>query len=388
MYKQLENFRTTVAADRNDTYKVDLPKAGILSFIYLDLLAQQTGTTPFQNVGTGKWRLLDYLTNISVVVNGRASVVSVPADLLQYRAYLAQGITAFNKEREYSNSSQNCRIVIPFGDWMWDKSKGLDMADYDNVELQIKNECATTQWADGNKVTVKLGWMRDHTLPVSKEFYQYELWRSLTTVADKWEYLSLPTGKKIKNIVIQTKSGRNSTTGIDTDYARNVLDEIKLQFKNGQTIVFDDSIEKLWQLNWLDLGFENFVHGAIYHFASRGFDVGIGEVRGAAALAHASGTTVASIIPSREGDQDRTTQQFMSYSADHPTDFLFRGAGYHSCGVFRFGEYGQSEDLLDPSKSGVGDVLLDLHTYNSSDSAGGTNKVALERVATPASLAA
>jgi len=78
----------------------------------------------------------------------------------------------------------------------------------------------------------------------------------------------------------------------------------------------------------------------------------------------------------------------MNYSADHPTDYLFRGAGYQSCGVFRFGEYGQTEDLLDPSVAGQGNVLLDLHTLNDSNAASGTIKVALERVSSPASLAA
>jgi len=388
MYKQIENFRTTVAVDRGDTYKVDLPKAGLLSFAYIDFQAKtQTGGV-FQNVATGKWRPLDYLDNVSLVVNGRANVVSAHASLLQYKAFLDQGIVAFNKEREYSQSNQNVRLLVNLGDYMWDKTKGLDMADYDNVELQIKNSLTSTLFQDETKVTVKLGWMRNHSLPASKEFNQFEEWRTLTTVADKWEYLSLPVGKRIRNIVTQVIPARDTTTGANKTYPRYVLDEMKLQFKNGQVLVFDGSIEDLWHQNWLDLGFEVITHGAIYHFANRYFDVSIGEVRGAAGLAHASSTTVASIIPSREGDQDATTQGLMNYSADHPTDYLFRGAGYQSCGVFRFGEYGQTEDLLDPSVAGQGNVLLDLHTKDDSNAASGTIKVALERVSTPASLAA
>lgn len=387
MYKHVENFRTSVSVDRDDTYKVDLPKAGVLSYIYIDYLARHATGGAFQDVGTGKWRILDFLTNISVVVNGRANVVNASAALLQYKAFLAQGIVAFNKEREYSQSYQNARILIPFGAYMWDKARGLDLADYDNVELQVKNECSSTYWQDYNAVTVKLGWMRDHALPGSKEFFQFEEWRKITTVADKWEYLSLPVGKKIAHIVTQVIPARDTTTGINKTYPRYVLDEMKLQYKNGQILVFDDSIEALWHQNWLDLGFEVFTHGAAYHYANRGFDVSIGEVRGAAALAHASSTTVASVIPSREGDQDATTQQFMSYSADHPTDFLFRGAGYQSCGVFRYGEYGQDEDLLDPGVNAQGNVLLDLHTKNDSNAASGAVTVALDRLSTPASLA-
>ncbi len=388
MYRQIENFRTTVAVDRNDTYKVDLPKAGLLSWLSIDYKATEATGGPFQDVATGKWRILDYLTNISVVVNGRTSIVNVPADLLEFNTYLDNGIVSFDKEREYSQAVHNARLFINFGGWMWDKGRALDLSDYDNVELQVKNECATTQWQDANKVTLKLGWMRDHSLPGNKEFWQYELWRTLTTVADKWEYLTLPTGKKIRRIVTQVIPARDSTTGVSKDYPRNVVDEIKLQYKNGQNVVWDANIEELWHYNWQELGYENFTHGHIYHFASRGFDVGIGEVRGAASFAHATGSTVATVIPSREGDQDATTQNLKSYSADHPTDFLFRGAGYQSCGVFDYDRDYSGQDLLDPAKTAMGDVLLDLHTYNSANSASGTVKVALSRLATPASLAA
>ncbi len=388
MYKHIENFRTTVAADRNDTYKVSLPKAGLLSFIRLDYKATQTGTTPFQSVTDGKWRILDYLDNISVVVNGRSSIVNVPGDMLAYNQYLDQGIVAFNKEREYSNATQNARLLINFGDFMWDKGKALDLSDYDDVEVQIKNSCATTQWADSNKVTLKLGWMRDHTLPGAKEFWQYEVWRSLTTVADKWEYLTLPTGKKIRRCVVQVKPARDTTYGVNKDYPRNVVDEMLLQYKNGAFTTFDGSIEDLWHVNWDELGFETFVHGHIYHANGIGFDVGIGEVRGASLSGTASGTTAATVVPSREGDQDATTQRQYGYSADHAPDFMFRGAGYQSCGVFQWGEYGQQDDLLDPSKNGYGDVLLNMHTKIDSNSASGTVKVALNRLATPASLAA
>lgn len=388
MYKQVEKFRVSTAADRNDTYKVSLPKAGILSYLYLDLVAQQTGTTPFQTATDGKWRLLDFLDNISVVVNGRASIVNVPGDMLEFKQYLDQGITAFNKEREYSNSYQNARMLINFGDYMWDKSRALDCGDYDDVELQIKNTLSTSQWADSLKVTCLLGWMRDHTLPGDKSFWQYELWRTITTVADGWTYLTLPSGKRVRRVVLQVKPARDATYGVNKTYPRNVADEIQLQYKNGAYSVFDDDIEELWHQNYLELGFENFVHGHVYHQNGYGFDVGLGEVRGSALGGTAAGTTKASNVPSREGDQDATTQHLYSYEADHVTDFVFRGAGYQSCGCFQFGEYGQDSDLLDPSKNGYGDVLLNIHCKNDANAASGTVKVALDRLANPQTLAA
>ena len=226
-----------------------------------------------------------------------------------------------------------------------------------------------------------MGWLRE-VAAAGSSFNKLELWRTLTTTQDGREYLSLPTGLPIRRVILQVYPDRDATHGIEETSPANVLNELKLSYKNGQLAIFDGNIADLWRQNRVEFGFDPLVHGSTYHTADFGFDIGLGDVRGFAAISGARDNAVSAVIPTREGDQSACTQKLEVREDDSPVDYIARGLGYQNCGVFRYDRAEGGADLLDPSERGMGVVEMELHTRNAASAADGTIRVILDRVAT------
>ena len=386
MYRQIQHYRDNLSLTLNSSLPtLDLPRNGLLSRILLRFNATQTGATPFRSVSTGKWRIVDFLDAIAFRVNGSIDIVNLPGDILQYEAFLSQGITAFDLIREYSNASQRCDVLINMGDYMWDPDHFFDLSLVDNPELIFTQSLASTQWASAN-VDVFLGWFRDAAVRAAPNFYKRETWAKWTTAQDETKYWELPTGLPIARIIMQPRPAA-STAGVVACNPNDLMYDLKLSFKNKVISVFDADWIELARQNYVELGYEQLTHGTVYHAADYYFDVGLGEVRGVAAISGARDGAVSSVVPTREGDQSYPTQKLESYEADSPTDFIARGIGYHNCAAFLFQTPWLAGEALDPSDAGYGTVELEVHTKNSSSAASGTNRIALIRPTSMSQLA-
>lgn len=388
MYRQLQHYRDSVSAERGDTFKIDLPKTGILSFVYIDYTMAQAAGAPYQASGEGVFKLINILEDISVVANGRADIITAPGTVLQAFNFLDQGITAYDKIREYSAATQTARLGINFGRKMWDPKFGLNLGAFDNVELQIKNGGTSTYWASTATVDVWLGWLRGAGVPGGDTFLQKQLWREYTGAQDKREYLELPTGLPIRRVMLQPLPAYDSTTGMCDTAPNNVLYDIKFTLQNGILTVFDGRWLDLAHLNLLELGYEHLVHGSSYHMADYGFDIGLGDVRGFASVSGARDGAVSAVIPTREGDLSNPTQKLEAYEADSPVDYLARGAAYQNCVHFAFDTDGELDNLLNPAKGAMGIAELELHCRNASSVASSTVRVALDRLVRARELSA
>lgn len=384
MYLQLEHFRDTVSNTLNSTYEVDLPETGKLSFIYVNFNGTQTGTTPFQSAVTGKWRLVDFLDAVVVKADGVTDIFNLPGDITAYRAFLDQGITMFDKWREYSNASQVGRFCINFGAYMWDLDRFLDVSKFNNVKLQIKNSLSSTQWASAN-ADIWLGWIRDFA-GGSGNFYKAEVYRSYTTAQNGREYIEIPTGLPVRRIICQARPDRAAATGLDECSLNNLMYELKLKFKAGALVPFDGDLDELIHQNWIEQRNYPLTFGDVYHAADYAFDMGVGEIRASAGISSSRDGAVSAVIPTRLGDQSTPTQSFESYEADAQTSLITIGAGYHNCGVFSFDRMFGDIDILDPSHAGYGPVELEILTRDAASAADGTNKIVLDRLTNAAGL--
>jgi hypothetical protein len=89
MYKQYEYLREAVTMTRNQTYKLDLPKSGMLSSILFKVEAAcASGAT----LAGGNWRLLDFLGKLEVIANGSTIVKSLDVKHCHFLTWLHQGI--------------------------------------------------------------------------------------------------------------------------------------------------------------------------------------------------------------------------------------------------------------------------------------------------------
>lgn len=381
MYKRLQKYRTAVSMSLNDTYKVDLPKQGSLSFINYIVSATQAAGAPFQSSAVGKWRVVDELDNVIVRANGRSDIINVPGRIANYLAWLDQGVTAYDRLREYSAASQVARGVVNFGRYAWDPMFALDLSQFDNIEFNLTNIMSSTYWAASPTVTLILGFLDGAGRPTGSKFFRKELWRSYTTAQDGREYLELPVALPVRRIGLQADSALDSTYGTADTAIGNLLYDIKLSFLSGQVIPFDGRMWDLYHLRVLEDGKLPMVFGANYHSADYGWRSGIGDVRAFGAISGARDGAASATVPTREGDLSNDVQKFESYEADSPIDFIAYGAAYENCTHFDYGHGFPGEPLLDPSRGGMGIVELDLHTRNSSSAADGTVRVFLDRLA-------
>lgn len=385
MYPQMERFRDAITMTRDDTYHLDLPQQGKLSFILLKVdgthLAEATSS-----LTNAKWRIHDYITDIDVVANGQKDIKSLDAYIAQGLSFWDQGVTPPDTWREYSNQWVISWILLNFGEKMWDVNHYLQMEDFQALELRVTNDCPTTVWQDSVHITTYLGWLRGAGVPPSQGFVKSEVYRRYTSVRDAYEYIDLPTGLPIRRIFLQSIPPIGSD-GIYSAHPYNVLRDVKFTFRSGAMTVFDAMWWDLIKLNFLERGQEVITGGAIYHNADLGFLVDIGDVRQRAGIASRRGAgAAAATIPTMHGDQNRATQVMEAQESDVVTDFIVRGQAYQHMGVFRFDYLPELQGLLDPSSAGMGICQLELHTRDQASAASGTIRVILERLATPATL--
>jgi hypothetical protein len=381
MFHRLQKYRTSVAMTRNETYKVDLPAQGSLSFIAWEIWAQQGSGAPFQATALGKWRAIDYIDNVIVRANGRSDIVNVPGRVQNYLTWLDQGAVAYDVLREYSAASQVSRGMINFGRRAWDPLFCLDLAQYDNIEFNLTNSWADTYWQGSPTLTLILGFLDGVGAPKSSQFFRKETWRTYTSIQDGREYLEVPVALPVRRVGFQIDPNRDGTTGVATTAITNVLYDLKMTFKSGALTPFDGRLSDLIHQNYYEIGKPAITWGAEYHNADRAFSVGIGDVRGRAGISGARDDAGSSTVPTLMGDENTPYQKPETYEADSPIDWVAIGAAYEHCAHFEFGDGFPEVSLLDASRNGEGIVELELHTRNASSAASGTVRVFLDRLA-------
>lgn len=380
MYKRVQKYRSAVAMTRNDTYKLDLPAAGLLSWIALELNVQQGAGAPFYNSVLCKWRPIDYLDNVIIRANGRSDIVNVPGRIANYLAFVDQKATAYDVLREYSAAGNVSRLFINFGRFAWDRLLGLDLGDFDNIELNLVNTWADTYWQGSPTLTVHLGFWEGAGVLKSPKFFRKEVWRTYTTVSDGREYLELPVALPVRRVGFQMDPAISGTTGHYNCPITSTLYDVKMTMKSGAVTPYDERLSDLMHRQYYIENLHPFTWGANAHNADKGFESGIGDVRIHTGVAGARNDAAATIVPTIKGDQNYPSQSHESYDIEHPLEYLFGGAAYEHCVHYEFGDGYPEFQLLDPSKAGEGIVELDLHTRSGSDNASGTVRVFLDRL--------
>ena len=386
MYKRVQKYRSAVAMTRGDTYKVDLPAAGFLSWMALEINVQQGAGAPFYNSVLSKWRPIDYLDNVIIRANGRADVINIPGRICNYLAFCDQKATAYDVLREYSAAGNVARLFINFGRKAWDSLFGLDLGAFDNIELDLTNSWADTYWQGSPTVTVHLGFLEGAGAPSRTKFFRKEIWRTYTTVSDGREYLELPVALPIRRVGFQLDPAINSDDGRSQCPITSLLYDVKMTMKSGAVTPYDERLADLMHRQYYIEGLHPFTWGANAHAADKGYLSGIGDVRISAAVSGSRDGSAASTVPTIKGDENKPAQNNETYDIEHPTQFLFGGAAYEHCVHYEFGDDFPERPLLDPSKTGDGIVELDLHTRSGSDQASGTIRVFLDRLASAADV--
>jgi len=373
MYWQRKNERTSVSMTLNNTYKLLLPVSGLLGSLMIKISGTEATGLGY---GVAAWRIIDFISQIQVVVNGSV----VKKSLTPYQAHALamwdQGVTPPSEWRNYATNTQYDYFLINFGRWFKDANCGLDLSKYQSVELWITNTATASYFTDLT-VTVESHYLAEAPAAQFPYFLQTIDWNIWTTVADQWQYLNLPVDFPIRRIMLQAIPPIDANM-IEKTNMHNLMDEIKFLLDTGQTVVFDGDLELLMRENYFELRNYQLVGGWPYMENAYGIRMDLGyQLYGAAGGGSQAGT-VATVIPTIDSARSSFTQVGYSYSADHPISIFAAGMAYMESALLNTNQDDDPSTYLDPKARYQ--VQLNIHTRNSASAAGGYNHVVLDQL--------
>ena len=374
MFWQPYLIRRNDTQDFATTYRLDLPKNGILGSLYVMLSADQAADF---SIAGGKWRIVDYIDKIEVIGNGATVIKSVTGQLAHALSFLDQGVLPADVMRGYATNTQMARFLINFGRWFGDNQMGLDLSQWDNVELRITNSATSSQFTTSFSTTTIANMLRQAagTRPVG--YMRTELWRSITAVQNQWNYLELPTDYPIRRVVLQGLPHQDGTTHMADCSFADIFYDIEHYLNTGETEVFVGRGADLALLNYLDFGKDIIQHGHFYANALKGLDVSVGYPLAHVATPGSYSGAAETLVTTLEAGMTRNTIRFEQAVGTGPDEFLVKGYAYMETGVIRYDWDSDPTGWLDPMRNKT--VLLNVHNRDSSGVASGTLNVLLDR---------
>jgi len=374
MYWERNFLRTAEPWTVGGTLKLDLPKGGQLGSIMIH--ARRAGVTDAFNA-IEKWRLIDYISKMEIIVNGSTVVKSLTGELLKALTFFDGGGGAPDQEFNYGSSTKRAHFMINFGRKLFDPKYALDLSKFASAEIQLTNDGAAAQFAGDWAVDVLCYYMRGADVQPPAGYMRTEEWRKWTTVADERKYLDIPTELPIRRMILQVLSGVSATKNANIQ-AYSVLDDIELYLRTRVLKVMDYSLRDLWYENYFDYGRQAMAALEPYHTSLYGIKTGLGQTLAKAGIALPQGMASATPTIALEPGGDSQTQKIYRSSSDNASMILM-GLALENCAVIRFDQDQENPgSWLDPNAEKT--VNLDLHTANDSNAASGTIRVILDRL--------
>jgi len=375
MFWQQEYIRENVDMTLNSTYRIDLPEHGVLGALMIKI--EGTNVTG-HGQDAANWRVLDNITEISVMLNGATIAKSLAGDLVQACAFYDNGIASPDLWRHYATNTQFGFFLIDFGRYLYDPLLALDLAKFKNVELRIKNDAAVATEFSALTVSILAFYLREGPGGGPIGFMRTEAWREYTTVQAATEYLKLPTEYPIRRIILQGRSANDAGHHTKRNFY-HMMEDIELSLDTGMTRVFKGGIDVLAKSNIYAYGKEIIVGGEVYGLDSDAIETGIGSMQKSAhGATHVTLGTDPTVVAGFQATDSSNTQNINTYPTEEPIRTLWSGVAYHNTAVFKFDWEEDPNSWLDPKARAT--VELDITTENNADAAGGTNKVILDRL--------
>jgi hypothetical protein len=372
MYLQREYLRQAVTMPRGQTWRLDLPKTGMLSGMLLKVSADCFGGA---SLADPRWRLEDWLTKVEIIGNGATIIKSYNWCDIMFLTWLHQGITPPLVWRNYAANTQFAYGLILFGRFLGDPQKGLDLGRWDSVEIRITNTATAAFYGTDLSISILDTWVQDAPGMFSG-YIRSEEWRRWTTIVAGVDYEVLPSEFPICTLAMQGVPA--VLNGMFITPPRNLAFDIDLSKAGGTKKVYKGGADDLSVLNYLERGAEVITHGQVDKTALRGVDVGLHEIDGWVNGSSSKDGTVSTAVPTMEADDTDGTIQFEGREVDAPIQFWARGRGFMDF-VWLLANLQLDPGMnLDPKIDG--ECRLNITSRNSVGVIAGTERILLERV--------
>lgn len=373
MYFQFFPYRTGKTWANGGTYREDLPENGLLSSIYFH--ASRAGITDALNA-IDKWRLLDWVTNLKIIGNGSEVIKDLTGPISHFCQWADGGPLLTDQHFNYGSSTKRFHGWLNLGRFPGDPLYGLDLAAWDNVELQFTNDGTSSYFAGDWSIDVALLLMRNP--PTPRPFTHHlrsEIWRQITTVQDAEDYLNLPTMHKLRRLIVQVIPDLGAAYNAEAS-SYNVLENLKLTTKDGKDTVYDGGLRDLWYANLMMDGRLRLTGGEPYHTSGYGIWTGLGQTLYKAGLAMPQGGAGTGEHPQLEPGNDGATQKNLRTATDNNSQVWF-GLSLENCSIVPYSYRDEPDMWLDLNNEKQ--VELQLTTKDAASAADGTYRIVLER---------
>ena len=375
MYYQRDYIRESATLTRDDIYRLDLPKTGLLGSLLLQVSCALTSNA---FVNGGAWRIVDYIDKVEIVANGSTVIKSISGQCLQALMYYDQGVFSLDKLEAYGESVQRAFFLLNFGRKLFDTDMYLDLSKFSSVELRITFSGTSTQFSGDGSLNILAYYLRGAGVPTPKGYLRTEEWRRWTTVSDEWKYLDLPEELPLRRVVVQAEPDLDASNVAEAKLY-NVAYELQLMLQTGGNTVFNGKVQELMRDNILDAGAYALSAYNWYGNADKGFWNGLGYVHAIANSPFSADGSYASTVPTIKGPNgDDPTTGYESAEADVTYSNIALGLCPHNTLLFRFDQNPDPRTWLDPAAERV--VNLNIHTRSGSAYADGTIRVVLDRL--------
>lgn len=354
MYLKFTRHEKVKALANNATAKIELPEAGVLTAIKLAFEAANASGIHNAN----KARIVDRLTKVEITDGGTDTMESLTGQCFRALDFYHLKQVMSEAAILYGAKTQRSSIIIPFGEYIGDPKRGLDLGAWDEVDLEITNDAGATQWADtALKVDVELISMMD--LPaVPSSYYKHYQWRAeKPAAAGQYVRHQLPTTERVKRYFVQVDPDLE-TAGNPTADPTGDAYLWDFSFKERTEYVFKDARPK--DVMRYNAGVYGQVQTAGRYFASatQYFDLGIGYATNAPAGWCTDAVPAATDYLEMAESNDRY-QVVKGVAGVNFADVIAQGVGYYHTFVPFDSMSGEEPTFLDCSKTGKGPVYLD-----------------------------
>ena len=375
MYWQWYTLRRSAALTRAATYRVDLPENGMLGSMLIRLSGDEV--TGFGAAG-GNWKLLDLISKIELIGNGSVVIKDLTGPLMQALAWYDGCPVPADVIRNYATNTQFVEIPINFGRFWGDMDYGLDLSDWDNVELRITNTALTTEFSDTLAATVLLGLLRPTAQARSLGYMRSEIWRTWLNVQNEWTYLELPIEHMLRRVVIQALPAIGAVaTGSDTTFT-NCIYQLQCFLRTGEVTVFDGYSADLLRLNHFQSGRDVIAHMHPYLPADIAVRTSVGYPLAHVFTVGSYSGAVETVIATLLAGQTADTLQFESGIGQGPDEGLIKGLGFQQTVILPFDYKLDPTTWLDANLEKQ--VQLNVHCRDSASADNATINVVLDRL--------
>ena len=325
---------------------------------YLMLLLRFKWTAHTGQIDALRERILDWITSVTVIGDDDKYVTNNSARELAALHFYRTKRPVFEIVDNKNDSESILELPIYFGRYFGDLEYFLKRGQFSKLELNVTNiDALTGDYFNAGTLEVRSYQLKDHAVTPDGVLRSKEVksWAPESATASYTE--ELPDKHKIEKIIVEAQPTYVARiSNLPAEYS-TLVDKLKLSYKGGDVVPFDDDIEELAWRNSLVYG-EPMITGYFTGQENDYWDTGLGYRRSALATLQQDPTGTDVYFNILKGTKQRVQIKQQAAAADNDGIISARGYAYLDTVIFDFAPDRDMRNLYDPAMYKKGELKI------------------------------